>query len=176
MRGPASALTARRATTATARSAATQCRDPAPRARARALSATRKSGARSASTWIRSARMRRSTRPIRSLAVHLKFRSSPRPLVRCACTTATSTTTLLIMISSSARAQTRASSPLPATAPTRRWSRARPRRSRRTAAAFRPSSRGTWTPSAKSSPSCRRQSPSPLRWTSTRRVCRFCRG
>ena len=43
------------------------------------------------------------------------------------------------------------------------------------AAAFRPSSRGTWTPSAKSSRSCRRRSPSPSRWILTRRVCRFCR-
>ena len=58
----------------------------------------------------------------------------------------------------------------------RRWSRARLRRSRRTAAAAcRPSSRGIWTRSAKNSRSCRNPSPSPSRWTSTRRVCRFCR-
>lgn len=51
-----------------------------------------------------------------------------------------------------ARARTRAFSLSPATAPTRRWSRARLRRSRRTAAAAcRPSSRGIWTRSAKNS-------------------------
>ena len=162
--------------TATARSAATRCPAPAPRARARALSATQKSGVRSASTWTPSAKIHRWTPHLRSLAGRLRFRRSPRPLVRCACTTATSTTTLLIMISSSARAQTRASSPSPATEPTRRWSRARLRRSRRTAAAAcRPSSRGIWIQFAKSSRSCRKPSPSPSQWTSTRRAYRFCR-
>ena len=162
--------------TATARSAATRCPAPAPRARARALSATQKSGVRSASTWTPSAKIHRWTPHSRSLAGRLRFRRSPRRWARCVFTTGTNTTILHTMIFLCARAQTRAFLLLPATAPTRRWSRARLRRSRRTAAAAcRPSSRGIWTRSAKNSRSCRNPSPSPSRWTSTRRVCRFCR-
>ena len=162
--------------TATARSAATRCPAPAPRARARALSATQKSGVRSVSTWTPSAKIHRWTPHSRSLAGRLRFRRLPRRWARCVFTTGTSTTILLIIISLCARAQTRAFSLLPATAPTRRWSRARLRRSRRTAAAAcRPSSRGIWIQFAKSSRSCRKPSPSPSRWTSTRRAYRFCR-
>ena len=43
------------------------------------------------------------------------------------------------------------------------------------AAACRPSSRGIWIQFAKSSRSCRKPSPSPSQWTSTRRAYRFCR-
>ena len=162
--------------TATARSAATRRPVPAPRARARALSATRKSGVRSASTWTPSAKIHRWTPHSRSLAGRLRFRRSPRRWARCVFTTGTNTTILHTMISLCARAQTRASSLSLATATDPKVVEgAAAALKASAAAACRPSSRGIWIQFAKSSRSCRKPSPSPSRWTSTRRAYRFCR-